>query len=140
MSNVFTTRRRVEFRDTDMAGIVHFSVFMTYMEAAEHELLRSVGLGVIGSANGRSISWPRVHTACNYRSALRYDEVVEIAVRVARLGHKSVTYAFDFTRDGVAIADGTITAACCEWPAADQRPVAMEIPAMFREKLAAFVT
>ena len=46
MGKVFKTRRRVEFRDTDMAGIVHFSVFFAYMEQAEHELLRSLGLGV----------------------------------------------------------------------------------------------
>ncbi|MCG8653286.1 MAG: hypothetical protein MI861_25835, partial [Pirellulales bacterium] len=39
----FSTKRRVEFRDTDAAGIVHFSAFFPMMEAAEHEMLRSLG-------------------------------------------------------------------------------------------------
>ena len=37
----FRTTRRVEFRDTDAAGIVHFSAFFFYMESVEHEFLRS---------------------------------------------------------------------------------------------------
>ena len=42
----FKTRRRVEFRDTDAAGIVHFSAFFFWMESAEHELLRAAGVDV----------------------------------------------------------------------------------------------
>ena len=44
MSTAFVTSRRVEFSDTDAAGIVHFVAFFRMMEQAEHELLRSVGL------------------------------------------------------------------------------------------------
>ena len=55
MSQVFKTSRRVQFRDTDAAGIVHFSVFFTYMEQAEHEFLLSVGLGVISEQDGQKI-------------------------------------------------------------------------------------
>ena len=47
MSQVYTFRRRIEFRETDMAGIVHFSNFFAYMEQAEHDFLRSVGMGVV---------------------------------------------------------------------------------------------
>ena len=57
MSQVFKTERRVEFRDTDAAGIVHFSVFFAYMEQAEHEFLRSLGLSVHGGvdADGNTV-------------------------------------------------------------------------------------
>ena len=47
MKNAFVTRRRVEFMDTDMAGIVHFATFFRYMETAEHELLRKLGIPVV---------------------------------------------------------------------------------------------
>ena len=43
----FRTRRIVEFRDTDAAGIVHFSAFFPWMESAEHEMLRSVGIKIL---------------------------------------------------------------------------------------------
>jgi 4-hydroxybenzoyl-CoA thioesterase/acyl-CoA thioester hydrolase len=42
----FHTARRVEFRDTDAAGIMHFSTFFNRMEEAEHELLRTLGTSV----------------------------------------------------------------------------------------------
>lgn len=42
----FHWRRRVEFAETDMAGIAHFSSFIIYMEQAEHALLRSLGTSV----------------------------------------------------------------------------------------------
>lgn len=45
----FHWRRRVEFAETDMAGIAHFSSFVIYMEQAEHALLRSLGTSVFGA-------------------------------------------------------------------------------------------
>ncbi len=69
----FSTTRRVEFRDTDAAGIVHFSAFFPMMEAAEHEMLRSLGLSVLPKDTGESgvpaVTWPRVSASCNYASA-----------------------------------------------------------------------
>jgi len=54
MSQTFKHRRIIEFRDTDMAGIVHFSNFFSYMEQAEHAFLRSVDLGVFCEIDGES--------------------------------------------------------------------------------------
>ena len=47
MSEVFRTTRRIEFCETDMAGIVHFANFYIFMEQAEHELFRTLGLELI---------------------------------------------------------------------------------------------
>jgi len=46
MPEPFQTSRLVEFHDTDMAGIMHFASFFIYMESAEHELYRSLGLSI----------------------------------------------------------------------------------------------
>ena len=108
------TRRRVEFRDTDAAGIVHFSAFFFWMESAEHELLRSVGLHVIDrQADGSEYSWPRVSVSCDYRSAIRFGDEIDIAVHVAELGRSSVTYRFVFEHDGRAVAEGRVVAVRC---------------------------
>jgi len=135
----FQTTRRVEFRDTDAAGIVHFSAFFPMMEAAEHELLRSLGLsvmpralsgrsssGIAGQANledgkhdgARShsdlnVTWPRVSASCQYLSAVRFEDLLEIEVRVAKIGNTSVQYAFRFLRDGKLLAEGNMTSVCC---------------------------
>ena len=47
MASSFQTHRRVEFCETDMAGIVHFSNFYKWMEQAEHEFFRSLGLSIV---------------------------------------------------------------------------------------------
>ena len=113
MSQKFKLTRRVEFRDTDMAGIVHFSNFFIYMEQTEHEFLRSVGLGVICEVDGQKISWPRVNAQCDYKRAIRFEELIDIEVTVKRIGTKSSTYGFEFIRDQELVAQGEITAVCC---------------------------
>ena len=111
----FVTQRRVEFRDTDAAGIVHFSAFFPMMETAEHEFLRSIGVDVMPRhvPEGMPITWPRVSAHCDYRAAARFEDLLMIGVRVAKVGSSSVRYEFVFTRDGVSIADGALTAVCC---------------------------
>jgi 4-hydroxybenzoyl-CoA thioesterase/acyl-CoA thioester hydrolase len=125
----FTTRRRVEFRDTDAAGIVHFSAFFFWMESVEHELLRSVGVAVVDrGADGVDASWPRVSASCDYLSAVRFGEELEVSVSVEAVGRTSVTYAFAFAHDGRSVARGRVVAVrCLIRPGA--KPEAVAIPA-----------
>lgn len=139
MAQTFSLRRRVEFRDTDAAGIAHFSVYFNYMEAAEHELLRSLGTSVVTSDAEGAISWPRVSVACEYRGALKFEDEFEIHVRIERLGDKSVTYVFDFAKDGKELGRGRITAVCCRiQPGHPPRSIA--IPAEIAQKLRPLVS
>jgi len=108
------TRRRVEFRDTDAAGIVHFSAFFFWMESAEHELLRAAGLQVFErQADGSEYSWPRVSVGCDYVSTARFGEELDISVYVAAVGRTSVTYRFVFAHEGRAVAEGRVVAVRC---------------------------
>ena len=131
---VFRTTRRVEFGDTDMAGIVHFSNFFRFMEAAECAFLRSRGLSVKMDWEGQAISFPRVSATCDYVSPARFDDVLDVGVTIDRLGTKSVTYAFEFTRSADVIARGKVTSVCCRI-GADHRLEAVEIPEGYRARL-----
>jgi 4-hydroxybenzoyl-CoA thioesterase/acyl-CoA thioester hydrolase len=128
MGKTYDYRRRVEFRDTDMAGIVHFSMYFAYMEEAEHDFLRSLGFGVFATGESGTVSWPRVSAHCDFRAALKFGDSVDIAVRVLRIGSKSVTYQFEFFRGETKIADGKVTAVCCLWNPESSPPQAIEIP------------
>ena len=130
----FHTSRLVEFHDTDMAGIMHFASFFVYMESAEHELLRSLGLSVHARMEEEHVSFPRVSASCNYSSPARCEEMLEITVAVARIGTSSVTYDFRFMRAGAEIATGSMTAVCCT-VAVGEPPVSRAIPADIVEKL-----
>ena len=132
----FHTTRRVEFCHTDAAGIAHFAAFFEFMEQAEHELLRSRDLSVFMNDDTGIISWPRVAAKCEYQSAARFEDILEIEVNIARLGEKSITYAFLFRSEGNEVASGEITAVCCRMT--DQAPPeSIDIPSWFREKLGA---
>lgn len=141
MSQTFSKERRIEFRETDMAGIVHFSNFFAYMEQAEHAFLRSVGMGVICEVDGQQISWPRVNAQCNYRVAIKFEQVIEIRVSVEKIGSKSITYAFDFMRGETKVADGKITAVCCLFGPENhgKKPESIVIPTAFTEAVMPFL-
>ncbi len=138
MHNGFRYKRRVEFRDTDMARIVHFSVFFTYMEEAEHDFLRSLGLGVFSEHQGDTISWPRVAAECNYRSAIRFEDEIEVRVAIQRIGKSSVTWQHKIFKGEIAVADGTVTAVCCKI-SHDGKPEPVDIPQSIVDKLSPFV-
>jgi 4-hydroxybenzoyl-CoA thioesterase/acyl-CoA thioester hydrolase len=137
MSAPFLTSRRVEFSDTDAAGIMHFTAFFRLMEQAEHELLRSVGLSVEMHDSGGKLSWPRVSAHCDYQAAARFEDVLEIEVRIQRLGNRSVIYAHRIKRDQTQLATGEITAVCCRI-VAGQLPQPVPIPADIADKLRPF--
>ena len=137
MAEPFRTTRRVEFVDTDMAQIAHFSNFFRFMEAAEVDFLRGLGLSVsMRTEDSKWLGFPRVSASCDYLRPAKFLDVVEITVRVANLGAKSVTYEFEFFKAGELLARGQITAVCCR-TLPDNRLESMEIPADIRQKLQA---
>jgi 4-hydroxybenzoyl-CoA thioesterase/acyl-CoA thioester hydrolase len=138
VSASYLTSRRVEFRDTDAAGILHFASFFAMMEEAEHELLRQLGLSVLTQDESGVISWPRVSANCDFQKPVRFEDVVDIEIRIARLGTKSVTYAFRFTHDGRQVAEGSVTTVCCRIES-NQPPVPIAIPESIRQKLTPYV-
>ena len=109
----FHTQRKVEFVDTDLAGVVHFSRFFIFMETAEHEFLRSLGASVAAKMDGMQLGWPRLAASCEYLSPARFEDVLDIHVLVAKKGTKALTYGFLIKRGETLIARGQMSAVCC---------------------------
>ena len=100
----FRARRRIEFYETDMAGIVHFSNYFRFMESTEHAFFRSLGLA-LHSDDGKHMSgWARVGARCEYRLPLHYMDEVEIELTVRAKSRSSLAYDFVFRR--IADRDG----------------------------------
>ena len=132
----FVTNRRVEFVDTDMAGIVHFTNFFRYMEQAEAEFFRSYGkvLAERPDASGTAEGWPRVSTSCSFKSPAYHNDVLEIRIYVRRRGFKSLTLGYEFFRGTTLIAVGQIKTAYCRFTVG--KPIeSLEIPQEFDEML-----
>ena len=138
MAIPFVMQQRVEFCETDAAGIAHFTAFFRYMERAEHELLRQLGFSVVWHDEQGTISWPRVSVTCDYTGAVRFEDLLDVAVHVERLGERSITYRFEMTHQSRPVAKGKITAVCCR--VAPGRPLeSLAIPDWVRERLQPYV-
>jgi YbgC/YbaW family acyl-CoA thioester hydrolase len=134
MSEIFRTRRRVEFVDTDSAGIVHFSNYFRWMESAEVDFLHARGLSVRLGWEGQALGFPRVSASCDYLRPIRFEDMIDISVTIERLGAKSITFAFDFFQGEALVARGKVTAVCCR-VREDKSLEAVEIPATLRARL-----
>lgn len=116
MAYEFRATRRVEFADTDLAGIVHFSNFFRYMDATEHAFLRSLGFSVVTTQVDPPVGWPRVHAECDYRYPLLFEDLVEVHLLVTEKRSKSLGYEFRFRKLNstpiVEAARGRLTVVC----------------------------
>jgi YbgC/YbaW family acyl-CoA thioester hydrolase len=125
VSHSLVLRRRVQFYETDAAGIVHFSTFFRYMEEAEHALWRENGISVFPPEPTHG--WPRVAASFDYRRPLRFEDEFEIRIEVVQVSGRSLTYACRIVCRDELVADGRMTIACVE-RAADHTLRAVSIP------------
>ena len=103
-------RRRVQFSETDVAGIVHFSNFFRYFEDAEHALWRENGLAIHDAAG--PIGWPRVAASCEYHRPLRFEQEFDIEVHIAEMTPRTIRYEGLITREGQRVATASWIIAC----------------------------
>ncbi len=110
MPSEYRLRRRVQFYETDAAGIVHFSWFFRYMEEAEHALWREAGLSI--APPDAEIGWPRVAASFDFHHALRFEQEFEVCLRVAEMTQKTIRYTCHLADGDTKIATGSLVIAC----------------------------
>jgi acyl-CoA thioester hydrolase len=103
-------KRRVQFYETDVAGIVHFSWFFRYMEEAEHALWREAGLSIHPPAS--PIGWPRVAASCEFHRALRFEDEFDITIRITEITRRTIAYKCLIEQGEERIATGSMKIAC----------------------------
>ena len=130
-------RRRVEFSETDMAGIVHYSNFFRYMEAAEHEFFRTLGFSVVTRQVDPPVGWPRVRAECDYQQPLRFEDEFEVHMLVSEKKSKSLSYQFRIRKlnahPPVEVARGSLTVVCVTHQGGAMKAVA--IPREIADKI-----
>jgi acyl-CoA thioester hydrolase len=110
MLSEFRLRRRVNFYETDAAGLVHFSCFFRYMEEAEHALWRAAGLSI--HTRDGEFGFPRVSAAFDFHRALRFEQEFDVLLRVTGMTKKTIRYTCLLLDGESKIATGTLIVAC----------------------------
>jgi len=105
----YRLKRRVQFYETDMAGIVHFSWFFRYMEEAEHAMWRDAGVSI---ADGSGVGWPRVEASFEYHHPLKFEDEFEIHLRIIGKDARTIRYEGSISRGEKRIATGRFVVKC----------------------------
>jgi len=145
MLSEFKITRRVEFAETDLAGIMHFSNFFRFMETAEHAFFRALGFSIHTTQLDPPVGWPRVHAECDYKRPLKFEDEVEVHLLVKEIRAKTIEYGFVFRKLGAQaeeVARGSLVVACVARDAKGQmksvpipKAIAEQIAAVPKEKL-----
>ena len=91
-----TLTRRIQFADTDAAGVAHFSRLLVMVEEAEHDFLQSHKIPILTETS----AWPCVALDVSYVGMCKFGDEIAIELRVLKVGTTSVTYEFLATRKG----------------------------------------
>jgi acyl-CoA thioester hydrolase len=124
---------RVGFSDTDAQGVVYYGRYMPYFDLARTEYHRHLGhLQFHGELAMRAL-------AVEYVAPARFDDLLEVFVRVDRLGRTSVTYdyaAYRLEEDGSDLLMATAQQTSVLIDLDERRPI--PIPDTFRDHIGSF--
>ena len=131
----YVLRRRVQFYETDAAGIVHFSWFFRYMEEAEHALWRAAGLSI--HPPDSPIGFARASATCDFKRPLRFEDEFDVIIRIAAISRKTIQYSCVMMKDDVTLATGSMTVICVR--TVPNEPIkATDMPAEVAARFAVF--
>jgi len=83
-------RRRVEFADTDAAGVAHFSRLLVMVEEALHDFFRQRGIPILSSDS----AWPFVSIQADYLAKCAFGDVITLQLTIEKVGNASLEYSF----------------------------------------------
>ncbi|MFY9577916.1 MAG: thioesterase family protein [Gaiellaceae bacterium] len=131
----FSTTHRVGFSDTDAQGIVYYGRYLPYFDRARVEYHRSLGLlGLKVGKEGNEFVMRAL--TVEYHAPAVFDDLIEVYVRMARIGRTSTTYelAAYRARDDVLLVTASQTLVLVDL----QQRQAVPIPESYRETIRAF--
>jgi acyl-CoA thioester hydrolase len=101
-------RLRVRWVDTDASGRIHYTAAFRYVETAEWELFRKIGIPLHG--HGKGLGFPRVAVSATFHVPLYADDDIAVHIGPERVGNTSITFAFEVFKEDTRCISGKITA------------------------------
>lgn len=109
----FVIHEHVRWGDVDFAGIIRYDAYTRFMELAEGELFRSVGIAYRDFLTTLDFTIPRRAMHLDFESPPTLDEKLEVLAYISRVGTTSMTLNFDFFGEGNQLrATGHLVLVC----------------------------
>ena len=133
MAEPFRHRFRVRYAECDAQSVVFNAHYFAYFDLALTELFRAV-FGGYESMLERQVDLVVGEASARFKAPARFDDELEVAVSVTRLGTTGVTTHYELLRDGQLLVEGTLRHVVVNLGTHAKAP----IPNWMREGLEAF--
>lgn len=84
---------RVRYSEVDAQAVVFNAHYLTYFDTAITEYFRALGYDYLGEVKRTGIDFHTVKSVVEYKAPIRFDEDIEVCIRVARIGRSSINLA-----------------------------------------------
>ena len=125
---------RVRWSELDPQGIVFNPNYFVYFDVACTEYMRAIGYPYPDGLASLGVDLFAVNAHANFRGSARYDDILEVGVRVGNVGRTSLRFDFGVFRGTEPLVDGTLTYVCAGGDPRGSVPV----PQAFVERIRAF--
>jgi len=102
---------KVNWGDTDAAGIVFFPNYYKWMDTAGHEFFGSIGYPSSKLYTEEKIGLPLLETHCEFKSPAYFEDEIELVTRVQEVGNKVIRLSHEFYRGETLLAKGYVVRA-----------------------------
>ena len=96
----FHTGFRVRWMECDAQGIAFNGAYLTYLEVAQAEYYRNLGIPIYHIPRSGYFDLAVVKTTIEFKAPARVDQLVEAYIGVSRIGHRSLTMQLELYPDG----------------------------------------
>jgi acyl-CoA thioester hydrolase len=129
----YSSLTRVGFSDTDAQGIVYYGRYLPYFDQARVEYARHLGVLPTGPEENEFVMRAN---SIEYHAPARFDDLLEVFIRVSRIGTTSVTYECSAYRvdDDVLMVTAQQTLVLVDLD--ERKPCA--VPASFKDRIREF--
>jgi acyl-CoA thioester hydrolase len=125
---------RVRWAEVDMQHVVFNANYLMYFDVAIAEYWRAIAQGAARDFHDEYMRLYSVKSTIEYHASARYDDLIEIGCRLARLGRSSLTFAFGIWRGSEHLVSGELVYVHVESGARKGTP----IPAALRVAMTAY--
>ncbi len=110
MLTAHTIPLRVRYDECDPMGFVHHSNFMKYFEIARTDLFRAAG-GNYRDFEATGLLVVVVRIDCRYHKPARYDDELEVCVRIERITEAKIEQSYRVERGSELLVSASVTLA-----------------------------
>ncbi|MDJ0863599.1 MAG: tol-pal system-associated acyl-CoA thioesterase [Gammaproteobacteria bacterium] len=119
---------RVYYEDTDAGGVVYYANYLKFMERARTEWLRQLGFEQDDLRQRDGVLFIVQHVDLDYLKPGRFNDLLQVSVRIRRRGRASMELAQEVTRSpGELLCSGMVRIVCVDAASLRPRPVPADV-------------